>query len=351
MGFYVRTSVKAGPFRFNMSRSGVGVSVGVPGFRVGTGPRGNYIRTGQHGVFYGSTPRSSSVHVTPTYPLAPPSNDVVMEDVTGATVSEIIPSGRDDVVEQLNAAGSAFRWGLLTLIVALILGAATLPWGLIVWLVAAPLCIWLFLRDAAKRKVVLFYDLNDLSAAWYNSIVDRWSWFTGSQRLWRTVSSGAVTTLNQHKRNAGASALIRRIPAIAGLNGPPHLASNIAVPGFTAGKDGIYFLPDRILLRDGKRYTDISYRQAQLMGVQTRFIEDEAVPRDSLVVGETWRYVNKNGGPDRRFSNNRKLPIALYSELRVTSVHGVDWRLQCSRSDAAPAVTATLDSAPLAELA
>ncbi|WP_443189867.1 hypothetical protein [Microbacterium sp. RG1] len=32
-----------------MSRGGVGVSVGVPGFGVGTGPRGNYIRTGQHG--------------------------------------------------------------------------------------------------------------------------------------------------------------------------------------------------------------------------------------------------------------------------------------------------------------
>jgi hypothetical protein len=39
VGFYVRKSVKAGPFRFNLSKSGIGVSAGVPGFRVGTGPR------------------------------------------------------------------------------------------------------------------------------------------------------------------------------------------------------------------------------------------------------------------------------------------------------------------------
>ncbi|MGO9102221.1 MAG: DUF4236 domain-containing protein [Mycobacterium sp.] len=42
MAFYIRKAVKAGPFRFNLSKSGIGVSTGVPGFRVGSGPRGNY---------------------------------------------------------------------------------------------------------------------------------------------------------------------------------------------------------------------------------------------------------------------------------------------------------------------
>lgn len=55
MGFYVRKSIKAGPFRYNLSKSGVGVSVGVPGFRVGTGPRGNYIRAGKGGIYYRAT--------------------------------------------------------------------------------------------------------------------------------------------------------------------------------------------------------------------------------------------------------------------------------------------------------
>ncbi|MFD2423467.1 DUF4236 domain-containing protein [Ralstonia solanacearum] len=49
MGFYVRQSVKVGPLRFNFSKSGVGVSTGVKGIRIGTGPRGNYIHMGRGG--------------------------------------------------------------------------------------------------------------------------------------------------------------------------------------------------------------------------------------------------------------------------------------------------------------
>jgi len=40
MGFYYRKSVNLGPFRVNLSKSGVGYSVGDRGFRVGTTARG-----------------------------------------------------------------------------------------------------------------------------------------------------------------------------------------------------------------------------------------------------------------------------------------------------------------------
>ena len=40
MGFYYRKSVNLGPFRVNLSKSGVGYSGGGGGFRVGTTSRG-----------------------------------------------------------------------------------------------------------------------------------------------------------------------------------------------------------------------------------------------------------------------------------------------------------------------
>jgi hypothetical protein len=40
MGFYYRKSVNLGSFRVNLSKSGVGYSIGGRGFRVGTTPRG-----------------------------------------------------------------------------------------------------------------------------------------------------------------------------------------------------------------------------------------------------------------------------------------------------------------------
>ncbi len=36
-------SIRFGALRFNISGSGIGVSAGIPGFRIGTGPRGAYI--------------------------------------------------------------------------------------------------------------------------------------------------------------------------------------------------------------------------------------------------------------------------------------------------------------------
>jgi hypothetical protein len=54
MSFYVRKSFQRGPFRLNFSKSGVGVSVGVPGFRVGIGPRGTYFHAGRQSVYYRS---------------------------------------------------------------------------------------------------------------------------------------------------------------------------------------------------------------------------------------------------------------------------------------------------------
>jgi hypothetical protein len=50
----------------------------------------------------------------------------------------------------------------------------------------------------------------------------------------------------------------------------------------------------------------------------TRFIESDRVPHDAAQVGQTWQYANVGGGPDRRFKNNRQIPIMNYAELAVS---------------------------------
>jgi hypothetical protein len=45
MGFYYRKSVRLGPFRVNLSKSGIGYSVGGPGFRTGVSSRGKRYTT------------------------------------------------------------------------------------------------------------------------------------------------------------------------------------------------------------------------------------------------------------------------------------------------------------------
>ncbi len=52
MAFYLRKGLNLGPMRLNLSKSGVGVSGGVKGARVGLGPKGPYVHGGRHGMYY-----------------------------------------------------------------------------------------------------------------------------------------------------------------------------------------------------------------------------------------------------------------------------------------------------------
>lgn len=52
MGWYLRKSVRVGPLRLNFSKRGLGMSTGVKGFRIGTGPRGPYVAGGRGGLYF-----------------------------------------------------------------------------------------------------------------------------------------------------------------------------------------------------------------------------------------------------------------------------------------------------------
>ena len=52
MGWYLRKSFGIGPIRLNLSKSGLGLSAGIKGLRIGTGPRDSYIHGGREGLYY-----------------------------------------------------------------------------------------------------------------------------------------------------------------------------------------------------------------------------------------------------------------------------------------------------------
>jgi hypothetical protein len=52
MGIFFRKSFRVGPLRFNLSKSGVGVSTGIKGARVGIGARGPYVSGGKDGIYF-----------------------------------------------------------------------------------------------------------------------------------------------------------------------------------------------------------------------------------------------------------------------------------------------------------
>ncbi len=347
MSFYVRKSVKAGPFRFNLSKSGVGVSAGVPGFRVGTGPRGNYVRVGRNGVFYRSTQRNGATPQADWTPPPPaPVAEVLLEDVTGASATELITSESGEIVQQLNEAASRWRWfpWALGLLVIVLLAQPVI--GAVLLLPGIPGLAWIWFNDKSRRTVVAFYDVNDEATPWFQEIVNALEGLAENGGIWRVNASGNVKSSYQYKVNAGATTIVSRSGAKVSLQPPAILATNIAVPTVTAGSAALLFLPDRLLVKDAKRFSDVAYTDLEIKADPLRFTESGRVPGDSQQVDTTWQYVNVRGGPDRRFKDNRQYPVMLYGELVLRSTTGLHWELQCSRPESAERLSAAVQAAP-----
>lgn len=260
---------------------------------------------------------------------------------------DLAPTGPGDLVDQLNQAASHFPLSLVALIAIVVLAVAVKGVvAIVVLAIGLPGALWLGLRDKAKRVVVAFYDVEDEHALWLTELVVAFEALASADRLWRVTQSGNVHTTHQYKVNSGASRLINRIGAKANLRGPKLLATNIAVPSVTCGRQGLHFLPDRLIVRDGRRFSDVSYKALDTSFNASRFIEEGRVPRDGQQVDTTWRFVNVKGGPDRRYNNNRKLPVMLYGNIELASQGGLHWLLQCSHAPVAKAAAAVISRAP-----
>ena len=89
-------------------------------------------------------------------------------------------------------------------------------------------------------------------------------------------------------------------------------------------------LPDKIIIIRGTKVGAVNYSDLQIQVSSINFVESDPVPEDAQVIGQTWQYVNKNGTPDKRYKNNRQLPICLYGVVRLKSVSGINTEIYVS---------------------
>lgn len=337
MPFYFRKSVSAGPFRFNFSKGGVGASVGVKGFRLGTGPRGHYVHAGLGGLYYrsslGGKPQGGSKNTqsprnfvpAPGHPVQPAVGepDVVMHRVSSADVLEMHDARFSDLLDDLNrkqaAVSSAWLLGLVGLGIGLI---ATAVWGGVAWmigfvLVGILLGLW---RDLYTRASVLFYELEDDAQQAYVALTEAFDQVMGCSGKWHIDAGGNVDTLAAWKRNAGAARIVARQPTTLTYALPSILKCNITPPAMRVGKETLVFLPDVMLVIEKDKVGAVAYDTLNIRYQDSHFIENEVVPADAKVVSETWQHPNKSGGPDRRFRDNRLIPVCLYETMHFTSV-------------------------------
>jgi hypothetical protein len=337
MGFYVRKSVAVGPFRFNLSSSGVGMSVGVRGLRVGAGPRGNYVRMGRGGIYYQQTfhapaaPREAP-RLQPS-PQVPAGTHAPLQEIASANAAQIADSSSEQLLAELREkrrAMSLMPFVIVGSILLLLLAAALPGWAFL--LLAMAMAVGIVAarrRDILRKTTVILYDLASEVEESFRTFAQWGDVLASCRRTWHVAAEGRVYDSKYH---AGATSLLQRNTTTVRSAAPPNVRTNVPVLSIAAGRRTLYFLPDHLLVYDGSSIGAVSYRSVDLAVARQRFIEEGGVPADATVVDYTWRYVNKSGGPDRRFNNNTRIPICLYDELHFRTASGLNEVLQLSRT-------------------
>ena len=349
MGFYIRKSFGFGPLRLNLSRSGLGASFGVTGARIGLSPRGAYVHAGRGGLYYRRSlssrrsrgTRASGAGAEGEAPLA-----VELTEIESADTAKLVDASAADLLEDLNAVQARTQLAPLVVVGALVILLVLLVTGAPEWvylvagLAGGTGLVWARDRDVTRGTAVLHYDLEADAARAFSELTAAFERLATCEAVWHIEAVGRATS---RKRQTGAGTLQRRRRIVPRRSLPPRIACNLAVPTLSAGRQTLYFFPDRVLVYDRRRIGAVPYEDLRVEADAVRLIEDETVPSDAEIVDRTWRYVNKDGGPDRRFRDNPELPVVLYGRLHLTSPTGLNEMFQCSRVEAFRAVASALD--------
>jgi Protein of unknown function (DUF4236) len=336
MGWYLRKSFGFGPLRVNLSKSGIGYSVGVPGARIGANSRGTYIRMGRGGVYYqkylqtnAGTPQSQPVPVQPQLTSEPELANVIQT----ASASSLQDSSANELLQEIT-----FHYRktnitpVMMVVVGLVLGAAMLA-SLPIWADAAIVLVGavaaaIATRADYKRKIVhLDYALEPEAARAYVSMLSGIEQLRSLGGLWR-ISSQEMNS--DRKYHAGAGYSINRKSIAVKFEPPSYISTDAAVYMVNTGPQRLYFLPDRILVYEGDQIGAVQYSSLTFNVAPSTFVESDSVPYDTEIIGRTWRYTNKSGGPDRRFASNPEIPLVRYAEITLRSAGGLNYLIQAS---------------------
>jgi hypothetical protein len=331
MGIRYRKSINlGGGFRINISKSGVGYSWGTKGIRFTKTAKGTTRKTYsipgtglsyvEESVRKRKAPGISKQNRNVNQIQQPLSSSVVSTE--NVKVSDYQPTEYKELLNQLKKTQRLdylSTWLIITIILA--------AYPLFICTAIAGIVLKIIVR--IKMKVPMEYSFDNESKEAYENLSAIWMSLNKNKKFWQTISEN---TLNI-KINGGASRGVNRISAKAIGKLPSYIRSNIQPFGLKLRKQKVYFLPDKLLIISHTNVGALNYSDVNMNFGTTYFVETDAVPKDAHIVGQTWLKVNKNGTPDKRFKNNRQIPVCEYGKVLINSGTGLNIELMCSNSD------------------
>ncbi len=179
-------------------------------------------------------------------------------------------------------------------------------------------------------KVELDIDIDENKAEDYKKLVSLFDAMSKSQKLWDMTSSQSNT-----ERKSSASTLVTRRDVKFALGDIPIINSKFqALKLQNANGADMFIYPGFLVMTNGVKFGFLGVDEIEVASSISRFLEEEELPKDSKSVGTTWTYVNKDGSPDRRYSDNRQIPVMLYGEIKFSSNTGINEVYMISNAEA-----------------
>lgn len=178
------------------------------------------------------------------------------------------------------------------------------------------------------------FDLPDNLKDAFGHLCDATAAVSRSQRIWDTISTRST---DQNRERTTALRTIERKPVSFSLGSCDLVQSEWKVPHLTNANGGeMLIYPGFILYHvSNEAFALVDIRGVSFEFSNISFIEEESIPADTKVIGHTWKKVNKDGSPDRRFANNYQIPLVVYGDIRITSKTGLNEEYQISNAEVA----------------
>lgn len=323
MGLRYRKSIKlGGGFRINISKSGIGYSWGVPGYRI-THTANRRRRT------TASIPGTGISYVSETSTQAARSpRTVSAENITAIeneNIEDLQPVEYKTIIKKLQRIITLNRISTL------------MCWCLVLFISPTFFCVGivglilkLLVHLFGHIKLDYVFDNSSLSENAQRRI-NAWESLKESRRLWYITHIGNTTD----QRNAGgATAAYNKELTYIHNNLPFYLKSNVKVPviPMKKTKELLIILPDLIMLIKKNKVGIISHSDVKYDIYATGEVCQSAPAMDSKFIKNVWLYRNADGSPDKRHKNNVELPMYELGRIDLSSSSGLDIRIVVSNT-------------------
>lgn len=323
MGLRFRKSIRlGGGFNINLSKSGIGYSWGTKGYRISKKSSGgtrqtvsvpgtgiSYVKDSKHSKQKHKLSSDTEQNIATNNCDA---NVVDVKTYENGDIKNMVSSGLESLTKSASFALVLNLITTIVIVVGLFVGFTFNVWLLII--AAVGIVLKALVQTCCQVK--LNYEVDEELSAEIDKHMAPLKQIAKSQRVWYIATT---TRVENTKYTSGAKELVSRKGGRVSTITPFPFKTNKEAITFKCGAEKYVFLPDKLFVIRNLSVGAVDYGDVQTYFTTTNFVETNTVPTDAKIIDYTWEYTNASGGADKRFANNKKLPVCKYGEMHIKS--------------------------------